>query len=118
VIPGGRSAARATEDSGARRSTPTILDVLAAVKRVSAGSPHIDVWWLGARSGLHVGADPGQAASVDLVVDGRPLDGTAHAQLERALSRALGGAPVTLRFARSPADTRSLFRLLTARTAS
>ena len=88
------------------------------MKRVASGSPHIHVWWLGSRSGLHVGAGQDRAASVDLVVDGQPVDAQAHERLVEALSRALGGAPVTLRFARSPADTRSLFRLLSVRTAS
>jgi hypothetical protein len=95
---------------------PTILDILSAVKAVDA--PGVDVWWLGSRSRLHVGADQAQPGVVDLVVEGRPVDGPAHDRLVESLSRALGGAPVMLRFARSEDDTRVLFRLLTVRRGS
>ncbi len=100
---------------GARRSPPSILDILQAVERVAPTAPEVHVWWLGSRSRLPVAARPAETPTVDFVIEGSDASSATRDRLAVSLSRALGGAAVTLRFARAPGDTRGLFRLLTTR---
>lgn len=100
-------------DGAPPRSAPNILDILQAVKTVAPSAPHIEVWWLASRSRLHVSAHGPERPAVDFVVDGTPHASDVADDVIARLSRALGGASVTLRFSRSASDTRAMFRLLT-----
>ena len=100
------------------RASANILDILQAIKSIAPKAPDIDVWWLGSRSRLRVRADQQESQVIDFVVEGRPLTAEALNELSVSLSRLLGGIQVSVRLARSPADTRSFFRLLTRRSNS
>ena len=94
---------------------PSVLDLLAAIRRVSIHHPAARSWWLTPRARLPVKGETSLAERsvrvIDLAIEGGAEVAVACPRIERELSDLLPGTMITVRVLRSH-ERQGMMRLL------